>query len=393
MAIPNTAIYKNKMRGTVYVLNFIFALQMATVSYFGANYLKFLGLDTRYISFVYALASAVAALSFFASSHIFNKFGAYRSVFFVAILYVLSYIVQALSNDISLVLPVFILNSGFAAIIVAALDALMERFTSSEQETGGQRGIFLTMASAAFVAGPFLGGLLVKGDDFKSLWLAAAAIFFPFLIISFWKLKKIERIKYKQFHLRRTVSSILNNKDVFNVFWAQFILYFFYSIMVIYTSVYLKEEMGLAYDKIGLIFAFMLVPFVVFTVPLGKIADKKLGEQELMMSGFIISAVSTLAFALNNSNSAWLVATLLFFTRVGASFIQTMTETYFFKLVDGKDTDLIGAFRALYPISSIVAPLLASPILFLADFKALYIFLSLVTLSGLYFSAKITDTK
>ncbi len=381
------------MRGSVYILNFIFALQMATVGYFGANYLKYIGLDTKYISVVFTLTSLLATLAFFFSSHIFNKLGAYKTIFVAAFLYAISYVVQALSTNPYLAVPVFTLASVFSSLIVAGLDALMERFVSSEEETGGQRGIFITMASAAFVAGPFIGGLLVKGNDFESLWLAGAAFFLPFLVISFWKLKSIERIKYKNFHPVRTIKAVLKNKDVFNIFMAQFVLYFFYSIMVIYTSIYLREYFSLPYDKIGLIFAFALLPFVIFTVPLGRIADKKLGEQELMIIGFIIMSIATFLFALNNNSSIIIIALLLFATRVGAAFVQTMTETYFFKLVDGKDADLISAFRSMYPIASIIAPLVAGPVLYYASFKDLYVFLALISFAGILFAVNITDTK
>ncbi len=393
MALPNSPVYKNKMRGVVYLLNFIFSLQLATVSYFAANYLKFLGIDAKNISFVYMLTSILSVLAFLISSRIFNRIGAYKTIFISAVLYILFYVVQAFNFNFYASLIAFVLNATLAAFIVAGLDALMERFTESDEETGSQRGIFITMASAAFVAGPFIGGLLVKGNDFKSLWLAAAALLAPFIILSFWKLKSIERIKYKQFHIKHTIQAILKDKNIFNIFFAQFILYFFYSIMVIYTSLYLKEVAKLPFDKIGLIFAIMLLPFVFITVPLGRIADKVLGEQEMLIAGFAIMAISTFLFAINENYSWIVLALLLFGTRVGAATVQTMTETYFFKLVDGKDADLISAFRSMYPISSVIAPLLAAPILYFAGYKELYIMLALVSFFGIYFAFKIEDTK
>jgi len=279
-----------------------------------------------------------------------------------------------------------------ASVIVAGLDALMERFTTSDEETGSQRGVFLTMASAAFVAGPFIGGLLIKDSDFKSLWLAGASLFLPFLVVAFWKLQKVEKITYKTFKIKDTFISVAKNKDVFYVFLAQFMLYFFYSIMVIYTSVYLREVFKVPYSQIGFVFAIMLLPFVFLTVPLGKIADKKLGEQELMIAGFVIMSFATILFGINTVPSIYVLAGILFLTRIGASMVQTMTETYFFKLVDAEDADTISAFRALYPLSSIAAPLVASPVLFFASFHELYILLGMFSFLGVLFASKIHDT-
>ncbi len=392
MAIPNSPIYKNKMRGAVYLLNFIFALQSATVGYFGANYLSYLGLPERYIAFVFALVSLCAMLSFFVSSRLFNRFGAYKVVFISSVFYLFTYLAQAYLRDIRVIIPVFVLGAAPAALLVAALDSLMERFTGKEEETGSQRGMFITLASAAFVVGPFLGGLLVKGNDFKSLWLAGSAFLLALMTVLFWKFKSVEKIKYKEFHVVKTLRAIARHKNILNIFMAQFVLYFFYSIMVIYTSVYLKNVLAIPYDRIGFIFAFMLLPFAFMTVPLGKLADTKYGEKEMLLAGLIVTAIFTALFALMPYHSVFVIAGLLFGTRVGASMVQTMTETYFFKQVDGKDTDLISAFRAMYPLASIIAPLMASPILFFASFKELFLFLSVIVFSGVFFALRIKDT-
>ncbi len=391
--IPNSPVYKSRMRGTVYLLNFIFALQSATVGYFGANYLSFFGLPDRYIAFVFALVSIFAVLTFFFASKLFNRFGAYRIVFISAFLYLFTYIAQAYLTDIRFIVPVFVLGAVPAALLVAAFDSLMERFTGKEEDTGSQRGLFITLASAAFVTGPFIGGLLVKGNDFRSLWLAGSAFLISLMILSFFKLKRIERIKYKEFHIIDTIRAVLADKNIFNIFMAQFALYFFFSIMVIYTSVYLRDVLDIPYDVIGFIFAFMLLPFTFMTLPLGRLADKKYGEKEILILGLIVMAFFTALFGISTSSSVFVLAGILFGTRVGAAAAQSMSETYFFKMVDGKDTDLISAFRAMYPLASIIAPLTASPILFFASFRELFLFLAIVVLSGVYFAAKIEDTK
>ena len=393
MAIANLAVYRNKMRSSVYLLNFIFSLQLATTSYYAANYLMKYGISKEYLSFIFTLASILAIFAFYLSSFVLNFLGARKTVLFSAISYALAMLLQAELKDIGLISLVFILSAVPNALIVASLDTLMERFTESDSKTGTQRGLFITMASAAFVLGPFLGGLLVKGGDFEALWLAAFGFMIPFLVISFWSLRKVNRIAYNKFNIKKTFEKVINNKDILYIFLSQFVLYFFYAIMVIYTSVFLRDVFNISYKEIGIIFAIMLTPFVFLTVPLGKIADKYLGEKEILITGFVIMSIATFIFAINNNPSIYALAAILFLTRIGAAATQAMTESYFFKKIDGKDVDILSAFRAMYPLANIIGPIAVSPILFFASFRWVYIFLAVFTLLGVYFAYKIHDTK
>ncbi len=392
MIIPNSPVYKNKMRGMVYVLNFIFSLQLATTTYFAANYLVYVGITGKFLPLVFALVSVVAILAFAVSPIAFNRFGVYKTVIASSVAYIVIFIAQAFAHSPKLAMFVFLLGAVPSAFIIAALDTLMERFTVNNS-TGGQRGVFLTMANTAFVAGPVLGGLLAKGGGFDGLWIAAAAMMFPFTIIALFAFRKVERIKYNVFSISRTARHLLRDKNVLGIFLAQFVLYFYFSIMVIFTSVYLNSAFGMDTDKVGYIMAIALTAYVFLTIPLGYLADKKYGEKEMLIIGFIIISLSTFAFALNSSPSFIVIALIIFATRVGASFVQTMTESYFFKHIDGGDADLIVAFRALYPIGSIVAPLVAAPVLFVYGYKEVFLLTSVLMLAGVYFSLRIKDTK
>jgi len=47
----------------------------------------------------------------------------------------------------------------------------------------------------------------------------------------------------------------------------------------------------------------------------------------------------------------------------------------------------------MYPLSSVIAPLLAAPVLFVSNFNTLFALLGLVTFLGVYFALQIEDTK
>jgi MFS family permease len=136
----------------------------------------------------------------------------------------------------------------------------------------------------------------------------------------------------------------------------------------------------------------MLVPFVILELPLGKLADKKLGEKELMTGGFIWLAVSTAILSFVETPFLILWAILLLLTRVGASTVEIMTETYFFKKIDEHDSDLLGFFRMVQPASYVIAPIIASIVLMFVDFRWLFMVLGIICLYGIRWSLSLKDT-
>jgi MFS family permease len=176
---------------------------------------------------------------------------------------------------------------------------------------------------------------------------------------------------------------------------ANFLLFFFYSWMTIYTPLYLHKNMGFSWTEIGIIFSIMLLPFVFIQFPLGRLADKKWGEKEILSVGFIVIAIATGLISFINGHSMVLWAIILFITRLGAATIEIMCDTYFFKKVDSLDTNIISFFRMVGPIAYIFGPLLATILFTFFDFKIQYLFLilGLIMLFGLKFSLSIKDTK
>jgi len=115
--------------------------------------------------------------------------------------------------------------------------------------------------------------------------------------------------------------------------------------MVIYTPIYLNQHLGIDWTQIGMIFTIMLLPFIFLQFPLGRLADTRLGEKEIMAIGFGILVVSTAALSFITTTSFWVWALALFATRVGASAVAVMNETYFFKKTNDTDADLLEFFH------------------------------------------------
>jgi len=137
----------------------------------------------------------------------------------------------------------------------------------------------------------------------------------------------------------------------------------------------------------------MLLPFLLFELPLGKLEDTKYGEKEIMSLGIIVMTVSVLTIALVQSHNVILWTAILFLTRTGAAMVEISVETYFFKKVDAKEADLISFFRNASPLAFISAPLLVSALLLIMPIQYTFFMLSIILITGLNFSTKLVDTK
>jgi MFS family permease len=163
--------------------------------------------------------------------------------------------------------------------------------------------------------------------------------------------------------------------------------------MVIYTPIYLSEHLGFDWKQIGLIFTIMLIPFVLLDFPLGRLSDK-IGEKKFLIFGFVTSILFTFIIPLIKETEVLIWASILFGTRVGAATIEIMSESYFFKKVGERNADEIAFFRNTYPLSFVIAPLIAIPVLlFVPSFKYIFFVLVSILLLGLLISLRLKDIK
>jgi len=291
-------------------------------------------------------------------------------------------------------ISLFLINSITIPLIYFSTDIFLESF-SADKSTGRIRGMYLTSVNLAWALSPFISGLILINNEYWKIYLASFFLLAPMVIILVMNLKGFKDSKYETFDVWETLKVVYKNKNLFNIFSANFMLAFFYSWMTIYTPLYLYKNIGFSWGEIGIIFSIMLLPFVLVQFPLGRLADKKLGEKEILTVGFIIAAISTGVISFISSNNIFLWAAILFITRIGASAIEIMCDTYFFKKVNNSDVNIIGLYRMNSPLAYILAPFLATIVFTFTSFDIKYIFLvlGLVMFVGLKFSLSLQDTK
>ena len=247
--------------------------------------------------------------------------------------------------------------------------------------------------NGAWVVAQMISGSIIAKSSFTGIYIFSAGFMFLVYVIFSIFLHDYQDPIYKKVPIKKTARYFLENKNFSKIYFLNFILKFFFTWMIIYTPIYLHEYIGFTWQEMGIIFTIMLLPFVILDYPLGKISDK-IGEKRLLMLGFSISALFTILIPLVTVKTLWIWAAVLFFTRVGAATIEVMSESYFFKSVTEENADAIGFFRNTSPLSFIVAPILAIPILlFVPSFEYIFFVLAAILLMGLFVTLHLRDVR
>ncbi len=389
---PFTLIY-------IYLLTFLSSVHYALVIYINSSFLENF-LSKGKIGILYAASATMAIWGLIKIPSLLKKWGQLKlAVSIVTInlcailgLAAVSYSLLALNLKTTLFAVLFFLVFQVAVILTRfSLDLYLEEF-SKDSQTGLTRGIFLTVMNTAIAMSPFFVGLILVDGNFWSVYLTAAIFLILAIFVITNKLSWIKDINYRHPPFLETFRNIKKNKNIYNIFVSNLLLEFFYSWMVIYTPIYLNQTIGFSWQEIGSIFSLMLLAFVIFQLPMGRIADKYMGEKEILTIGYLIIGLSTVVLTFISIKDFWVWAVILFITRVGASFIEIMNETYFFKKVRATDSNIISFFRNAQPLAYILGPVTASFLLLFVDYKYLFAILGVIMLFGIKYSLTIKDT-
>ena len=336
---------------------------------------------------VYAVASLGAILATLTAPYALKKFGVHKFLVFLIGLDALSVLTFTLSESGSLIVVSFILGMAINTLIVFALDELLKIF-SDNAGLGGIRGTYLAIGSSAWVISQVL--LFLSGNlALRAIYLIAFFIMAALFLLSLFALRKVPDPAYDRLKSLRYVRKFFKNKNLSRAYRINLILQFFFSIMVIYTPIYLSAHLGFSWREIGAIFAVMLLPFVILPFHVGRYEDK-IGERRMLMLGFFIAGMASISlFFLEKPDLAsW--AIMLFLTRVGAATTEVSSDTYFFKHIKPENEEWIGVYRTAPGTAYILAPLAALLIFSLVpSFKFIFPLLGAVMFYGVYLSSTI----
>jgi len=375
----------------LYILGFIFAFTSSLPAYVNSTFLTDLT-NEQIVGVFYIISSFFSIISLVFIPKILKRFGNFKVTLFLSILYLLNFIGLAFTQNISLVLFCFMLSGTIATTIYFDIDVFIEH-NSSDIKTGKIRSIYLTCINLAWLVSPWIAGMIVEEYSIRTVYLIVAIIIVPIIMIILLGLKSFKDPEYKTFEIIDTIKNIKLNKNIKNIIFSSLLLQMFFSLMVVYTPIYLNKYLGFDWSTIGIILSIMLLPFIFIQIPLGYLADKKFGEKEILTIGFIIMAIFTAIIPMIHSKSFMVIALVLFMTRVGAAMVEVMNDTYFFKQINDKNLNVINIYRMSTPSAYIISLVIATILLSFIPFNYIFYVLAIIMFFALRYSLAIKDTR
>jgi len=375
----------------IYGVALLLGLSGSLVTYTASGYFSE-AFATDNVGLIYAILHTVNLLGLFFLHHVVSLLGRAGTLF--ALLGIIIASVFGLSvAGISMASSVFLmLFLAVLSLLWVVMDILLEGF-SVDSHSGRIRGTFLVNMNAGLLLGPILSASLIGSSGYAGLYFAVLLSFIFLLAVAvaaFHDVDYAQKVRRKNFS--RVFFELSKRPDLTRIYAVSFVLDFFFAITVVYAPIHLLG-LGLSWPDIGLIITVALVPFVLLQYPVGSLADRKIGEKELIIAALFIMAISLSFFPRVDTASvfAWIV--LMVSARIGAALLEVLRDSYFYKRVDGNDTDVIDFFRTSRPAAYISSSILAAVFLLFFPVSQIFWLAFAVAVIGLYPAIRLKDSE
>ncbi|HTH93430.1 MAG TPA: MFS transporter [Candidatus Paceibacterota bacterium] len=372
--------------------SFLFFAHIALVLYISSAVLtKLVGSTTATV--LYTAGAMGSVILLFAIPRIVQQYGLVKTTLAIFILLALSLFTMGTTKNPHAFVVIFVVYSALTSTVWYCNDMFVSHY-AYEKTMGRIRGTYLTIINTAIALMPFLAGILIVKEGFSSTFIGAGYLLLIAIgVIAVSQRHFVDRV-YKEPNIRTAWQSMKISPALRRVTALSFLLQFFYAVMTIYSPLYLLHVMHFGWNTIGVIFSLMLTAFIILQYPIGKWSDG-IGEKKLLITGIAIAGISTIVFGTlgGHTYSVLIVIVILFCTRIGASMLEVMTESYFFKQVTDKDEGVISIYRMMYPVAYIIAPLFGWLIVRQTSYMTLFIVLGIILLMGALYSFRLVDIR
>lgn len=372
------------------IISFLMGFAQATIIYTMSSYFK-MATGSENVGFFYFLAYSIVLIALFNFHKVVKVFGKSNAFYF-------SLFFKIIAIAVLMVFPVsfwtiipLVLYLIFSGLEWAGLDIILESF-SEDRRSGRIRGKHLTLINSGFIFGPFLAARLMDSYNYYGIFLFIFIVNSIILLISLFGFRHVNHRFEGQVTVRDLVRKVFLRSNILRIYYISFILEFFFAVMVVYSPIYL-QDLGMSWDKIGLIFTIMLLPFVLVQYPMGIIADKKTGEKEALIASIVIMGIASIAVCYIQGTNFLVWTIVLFSTRIGAALIEVLRDSYFYKRIDAHDVDLINFFRSSMPLGYIAASMVSIIMLQFFSIKNIFLILALFVFSALVPAFFLIDNK
>lgn len=350
--------------------------------------------DVKYVSYYVFGASLIMLVTVLLYPKLIKRKTNYYVTLGVMLLNIVNIFFLISVSHPALIFIGYVIQTVSMYLLYISLDIFLENI-SDDATTGKTRTLYLFFMHLSVLAGALSMGFIVgESNRYWLAYLIAAFTMIPGILILLSGKKYLsDHERYSSRKAKEVLHIFKKNRDLRNIFSISFILRFFYAIMALFAPLFLHNTIGLSWAEIGVMLTIALIPFNVLQMPAGSIADRYIGEKEILVFGLIVMMVAVGLMFYVDSPDFLVWASILVLTRVGAALVEAMQEVYFFKHVEKRDIDIINVFRLARPVSWMLASIGAAIILTFFDVRYVFLFLAIIIFVGVRPALGLRDTK
>ncbi len=368
-----------------------FAFHNSFIAYINSSYLAQYNLSHSQIGLIFAIGSFLDLVLFLFFNYLVQKFSNRKLLLCFGCLSFISLLAIVISGNIWVIILAFILHRTVGPAVMLNLDNLLES-SSHDSTTGETRAIYYIFVNLAVIISPVLVGSIVNNYNYAAAYLISMLFLIPFWLMVKIKFKKIQEDTPPAYSWRMSLQKLWGDMDLRRIYFTNLLLQIFFAWTTLFIPLYLLS-LGFSWQQFGVMLGISLLPFIILNYPIGWLADKKLGEKSIIITGFVFLIFALFAFTFANSNNFGLWLLIMLLSRIGAVMIETMTDSYFFKRIHSDNNNLIAVYRTAWPLGHLLGALLGSFLLYLVPANYLYLILGIIMLFGVSFSLKIKNTR
>lgn len=341
------------------------------------------------VGYVYTIGSILNICTIISAPKFLKKYGNYKLTLAFGIIEFLTLVsiaaIPAVQQYSLIVVFLFIIHQAIGPLLFYCMDIFSEQLATSE-ELGNIRGIYLTMQNIPPIITPLIAGIILIKPEYWKVYLIGALFLIPFFILVISNFRQFKDPEYMELDIQGGLKKFYADKNVFDIFIDHFLLHVFYGWTVIYLPLYLTEHIGFSWGEVGIILSFMLLPFIIFQIPIGKMEDKYHDEKHFLVLGFSIMATSFMLIPFIQEKSIILWSAVLFVSRIGASIVEVSSESFFFKHIQPTNAGFISFFRMTRSLPYFVIPPLVGATLMFLDFPYIFFIAGILMLLGVRYA-------
>jgi MFS family permease len=372
-------------------VGFIYSFCIALAAYVNASYLK-LFLNTESVGLVYSATALLTILVLYFFEHLGGKYGVQKTLISSLIIASISALMMFILDIPYLIIISFIIMQVSLVITKFSTDVLLETHKNTNIGEGALRGAYLAITNFSWIIAAFIGGYIASINP-KYIYGINSFVYITLSIIVLFIISQTKKDIINKSSIFEKLKIMWEEKNTRHVIVSEFILQTFYTVMIIFSPLYLREILGFSYKEIGIMFSIMLIPFAVLQYPLGKLADEKYGEKEMMAISYVVISLAVYLFITTRQHTFFTITAILFLSRIGACTLEVMNDTYFFT-VSKEYKKTLPVLKGMAPFALLLFGTIGSTIITFYSYKILFLGLSVfVVVLGLANIYKMKDTK